>query len=610
MHRNHLLCSLILCSSFTAARAAPPELRTAGERSGYLRTGRYDEVERLCAAFPLAFPGRVRCEPFARTPEGRPMLALVASADGALTPALAQQRRRPVLLFQGGIHAGEIDGKDAGFALLRDLLQGRLLPGALGQVTVVFVPVFNVDGHERFGRSQRPNQIGPEESGWRTTAQNLNLNRDYAKAEAPEMAAMLRLLTTWDPIFYADLHVTDGAKFQQDVAVLIEPQLAGPKAMAAQGRAAREELMGALTRQGHLPVWFYPSFERDDDPSSGFAAGVAPPRFSYGYWPLRNRFAALVETHSWRDYRARVRATYDVMAQLLRLTARDGARWLEAARAADQEDLALSQRADRPGQEVPLRFDNTEASRLIDFQGYAYVREPSAISGGLRVRYDTSKPQPWRVPLREELKVVSAASPPGGGYLVPPAFAGRVAEKLRSHGLRYRALTKAQAAELSVFRIAEKRFRPGSFEGRQVVEVKGAWRPERRELPAGTIFIPIDQRGGRLLMHLLEPDAPDALLAWGFFNAVLEQKEYMEAYVAEAEAERMLAADPRLREIFAQRLLRDPAFAQDPAARLRFFHQRHPSWDERLDLYPVYRAPAGFSAPMSALRSDEDQPAP
>ena len=109
MHRNHLLCSLILCSSFTAARAAPPELRTAGERSGYLRTGRYDEVERLCAAFPLAFPGRVRCEPFARTPEGRPMLALVASADGALTPSLAQQRRRPVLLFQGGIHAGEID---------------------------------------------------------------------------------------------------------------------------------------------------------------------------------------------------------------------------------------------------------------------------------------------------------------------------------------------------------------------------------------------------------------------------------------------------------------------------------------------------------------------
>ena len=105
----------------------------------------------------------------------------------------------------------------------------------LGASPFVFVPVFNVDGHERFGRNNRPNQLGPEEMGWRVTAQNLNLNRDYVKADAPEMQAMLRLLNEWDPIVYVDLHVTDGAKFQHDVSVNVGAH-AGRRRGAAPGR--------------------------------------------------------------------------------------------------------------------------------------------------------------------------------------------------------------------------------------------------------------------------------------------------------------------------------------------------------------------------------------
>jgi murein tripeptide amidase MpaA len=147
----------------------------------------------------------------------------VASDDGALDPAAARARAKPVVLFQGGIHAGEIDGKDAGFIALREILEGKSSRGALARTTVLFVPVFNVDGHERFGAWNRPNQRGPEEMGWRATAQNLNLNRDYMKVEAPEMRAMMDLLRQWDPILYADLHVTDGAELREDVSVEIEP---------------------------------------------------------------------------------------------------------------------------------------------------------------------------------------------------------------------------------------------------------------------------------------------------------------------------------------------------------------------------------------------------
>src|SRR3712207_4411632 len=152
------------------ALAAPAELTTHAERSGFQETGRYEEVVRLCAAFQKAFPKEVRSIEFGRTPEGRPMLALAVSRSGALTPNEARKRNVPVLLVQGGIHAGEIDGKDAGFLALREALENKEPNDPLAKQVVLFVPVFNVDGHERFRAWNRPNQRGPREMGWRTTS--------------------------------------------------------------------------------------------------------------------------------------------------------------------------------------------------------------------------------------------------------------------------------------------------------------------------------------------------------------------------------------------------------------------------------------------------------
>ena len=174
----------------------------------------------------------------------------------------------------------------------------------------MFVPVFNVDGHERFGRWNRPNQVGPEEMGWRTTAQNLNLNRDYVKADAPEMQAMLRLLNEWDPILYVDLHVTDGAKFEHDVSYNVAPTLAGDADLRAAPVAVRDELMQRMTRRG-LAAARLLSLVRARRRS---AVGLRRRRrrrsaFRQEYWAARNRLGVLVETHSWKDYPTRVRIT-------------------------------------------------------------------------------------------------------------------------------------------------------------------------------------------------------------------------------------------------------------------------------------------------------------
>ena len=191
----------------------------------------------MCSAFRKAYPDAVRCAEFGRTPEGRPMLALIVTRTGALTALSAHRRRIPVLLVQAGIHAGEIDGKDAGFLALRELLDGRVAPGALAKQVLVFVPVFNVDGHERFGRWNRPNQRGPVEMGWRTTAQNFNLNRDYAKADSPEMQAMLRLVDEWDPLAY---HRPPRHRRRQVRARHLDPgRTAARRGRGASGRGSR-----------------------------------------------------------------------------------------------------------------------------------------------------------------------------------------------------------------------------------------------------------------------------------------------------------------------------------------------------------------------------------
>ncbi len=581
MIRSALLLALL--GAIPPAFAAPA-LTTVSERSAFERTGRYDEVIQLCAQFQAAWPKAVKCIEFGRTPEGRPMKALVVSRSGALTAQAARQRGLPVVLVQGGIHAGEIDGKDAGFLALREILENKAAPGALDKQVLIFVPVFNIDGHERFAKWNRPNQRGPVEMGWRTTAQNFNLNRDYVKADAPEMQAMLALVSQWDPLAYIDLHVTDGAKFEHDVSIQVEPVHSGDAELRKAGQALKDGVLADITKQGSLPQGFYMSFNDNDNPASGFTDGVSDPRFSTGYFQLRNRIGMLVETHSWKDYPTRVRITRNAVVSVLAQVAAHGAGWRQAALQADARASQLA------GTDVPLKYKATDKARMIDFRGYAYTRTLSEVSGQLMTRYDESRPQIWSVPLRDEIVPDVQVRAPLAGYIVPAAHAAMVAAKLRLHGIMFRTLERASdKAAVETFRAQAATLTPGSVESHQRLALAGEWKAEPRALGKGALFVPIAQPKARLVMALLEPQGPDSMLAWGAFNNAFERKEYMEDYVAEDVARDMLAADPALAARFKARLAADPAFAKNGEARLEFFARLHSSWDERYNLYPVMR---------------------
>ena len=576
-------------------------LTTIAEESGFRRTGRSDEVTQLCAAFAAAWPEAVHEVEFGRSAQGRPMRALLVSRGDA--------RSLPLLMLQAGIHPGESDGKDAGFIALRELLSGSAAAGVLERMAVVFVPAFNIDGHERVGRWNRPNQNGPEETGWRTTAHNLNLNRDYTKADAPEMRALLELIRDWDPLVCADLHVTDGADFQPDISLQAEPINQGDPHLYASGRELRDGLIAKLTAQGSMPLPFYPDLAVTDDPTSGFLLTVYAPRFSTGYFPQRNRFTVLVETHSWKDYATRVHVTRNTIIALAELVADRGPLWRDLAKQADAAasrlggaevilDYTSGWREPMPGAQSGV--SGATGTKLIDFPGYAYTRERSPISGAQVTIYDPKRPQLWRVPLRDEVAPALVVKAPLGGYVVPCEWAAQIGPRLALHGIRFEAVGAASSnVPVEAFRATQAIFSAAPFEGRMRLQLSGSWQRESQDIGVGALFVPIAQPGARLLMHLLEPQAPDSYASWGFFNACFEQKEYMEPYVAEQIARTLLAETPGLKEEFERRLKDDAAFAAAPRARLEFFLRRHSSWDAQLNLYPVLRVDERLVTPIS-----------
>jgi hypothetical protein len=340
---------------------------------------------------------------------------------------------------------------------------------------------------------------------------------------------------------------------------------------------------------------------KTDDPASGFLLTVYSPRFSTGYFPQRNRFTVLVETHSWKSYAHRIRLTCNTIVGLAELMALHGSRWEVEAHQADEDAIRIG------GSDVTLDYSSgwreptlpagtfsagpdATGAEIIEFRGYAYTREPSPISGDLVTVYDPTTPQIWRVPYRGRVEPALVVRAPLGGYVIPAGFSQQIGGKLAFHGISFEPVPELiEGVRAEVFRAVQVSFSTAPFEGRMRATFTGNWTRETHNIAAGALFVPIAQPLARLVLALLEPQAPDSFAAWGFFNACFEQKEHMEPYVAEQIAREMLAQDPRLGAEFDSRLARDAAFAASPAARLDFFLSRHASRDERYNLYPVFR---------------------
>ena len=553
---------------------------TPSEKTGLTETPSYDEtiayLKKLEKASPL-----ISLQEFGHTAQGRPLYVVVAARDRAFSPEALRKKGRPTLIVLAGIHSGEIDGKDAGLMLLRDIaFRGKA--SLLDRANLLFVPIFNADGHERSSEWNRPNQRGPVRQGWRTTAQNLNLNRDYMKADAPEMQAMLRLIDQWSPALYIDVHVSDGIDEQYDITFGYNGDLGAfswsPHIGHWLNEVYRPSTEEALKAMGHIPGQY---FEVSDeiDITKGFSLGPSSPRYSSGYGDLRHLPTVLVETHSLKPYRQRVLGTYVLLESSLR-TLGTQATALQRAVAADETALPAM---------VPLNAGKTTDERkTVDFLGISYETYVSPATGTNEIRWLGTPRLYSRLPISLEKPDVEVARPKA--YWVP-VTKPEVIARLKLHGIRMETQPAPRTMTLEMYRLLNPQpqtndgFHP--YEGRYTLKTSVKAEIRQELFPAGSVRVPTAQPLGDLAVALLEPQSNDSFLAWGFFLEILQRTEYIEGYVLAPMAERMLASDPKLKAEFETKLGDDPKFAADPEARKRWFYQRSQYYDDRYLLYPV-----------------------
>ena len=580
MTKNFLFVLLMFSISFSQDKN---DWQTYFEKSGYLETPRYAETMEYFRKL-ADYSDVAEMIKFGVSPQGRDLNCLVVSNDKAFKPEDAKATGKPVILIINGIHSGEIEGKDASMILLREILVTKEKEKMLDNVILLVIPVFSVDGHERFGKYNRINQNGPEEMGWRTTAQNLNLNRDWMKADAPEMKAMLKLFSSWLPDFVIDNHTTDGADYLYVMTFGIEyfKNSHSETELMLRSKFAPflYEKMNQTGFLSHGYVWLKDWVKGLD---SGITEGPGAPRFSTGYAAIQNRPALLVETHMLKPYKERVFSTKVAMEAVIEFCSDNKVEIIELNGKADRNSIInLLEKKEK----LPVGFKVSGKSVKTPFKGVKYYKEKSEISGAEKIVY-TEEKENLVLDLFNDVQIVKEVSVPNL-YIIPSEWS-LIVERMRLHGVKVDTLKEDKIFDVKRYRFSDIKFEEKPFEGRNRVSFTINEYYEKRKIPAGSYIVSTDQRTIKVIVNLLEPEAEDSFIKWGFFNAIFEQKEYFEAYVMEKISQEMIKKDPQLKKEFDEKLSLDEKFKNDPNARLNFFYERSPYYDSQLNVYPVMR---------------------
>ena len=573
---------------------------TPTEKSDFLTTPDYNETmtwfKKLAAASPL-----LTMVSIGKSVEGRNIYMIIASTEKNRIAAALKISTKPLLLVQAGIHSGEIDGKDAGMMLLRDIAFGNK-KNLLNMVNLLFIPILSVDAHERSSPYNRPNQRGPANMGWRTNAQNLNLNRDYTKLDTREIRAVVGVINEYDPLLYMDIHVTDGADYQYDITFGgYGLQGNSPGISRWLENTYKPSADKDLTANGHIPGQLLFAVN-DRDFSAGNILTAGGPRFSDSYGNVRHMASVLVENHSLKPFKQRVLGTYVLLESTIKLLAREGQ---------SLKEITKSDKAIRDAK-VPMAWKVPQMKNAVSFETQSNLQNADTVSavpdsliflgmasGILKSTVTNADYIEWLgKPVTEKIANYKGTEPidfitrPKGYWI--PASCDDVIERLKLHGIKMEVIKQPREVTVEMYRIEDAKFENEDhktlpFEGH--IQVSGTTKSETRKqlFAAGSVFISTDQPLGDLAMLLLEPASKDSYFSWGFFLSIFQRTEYIEAYIMEPMAKKMLEDSPALRKELEQLKQQDKQFANNPNAILTWFYSKTKYFDDRYLLYPVGR---------------------
>lgn len=496
----------LVCASTLAGAELP---KTHAEATEYRETSRYADVMSFIDAIQRA-DRDVRVETFAITNEKRALPLVVVGPAGVVDPATARKTGLPVVFILANIHAGEVEGKEAAQMLIRDLLSSPLRK----KLIVLVAPIYNADGNEPISAEHRKSQNGPPGGvGNRENAQGLDLNRDYMKLESPEARGLVaNVFSRWDPLISVDLHTTNGSYhgYQLTYAPMLNPN-ADASLIAFERETLLPEIRSRMKSVHNKETYYYGNFVDQLQPEKGWYTFDSRPRFGNNYVGLRNRFTILSEAYSYIDFKARVEVTHQYLHEILRATAKHGARMQQLAARADRA------RPKKAGVRFEMKPWRTDVPILWE----------RATAGG-------SEPDPWteKGAITRSGKIETVRMTDYGIFAakemddVPYAFvvdsrARAAIDNLRTHGVIVEELAGDTPAEVDEFKGSVTRGE-GAFQKHRELTFTGEWHARQMTLPAGTFIVRTAQPLGRLAFYLLDPRSDDGLFDWNFFDELIE----------------------------------------------------------------------------------------
>ncbi|GAA4332402.1 M14 family metallopeptidase [Mucilaginibacter gynuensis] len=538
-------------------------------------TAAYPEVISYYKKLATQYP-QMRLINYGSTDAGKPLTLVVLSADKVFDPLLIKKQDKRVFLINNGIHPGEPEGIDASMMLVRDLLKKKQLPK---NAVLCFIALYNIDGSMNRGIS-RANQNGPRAHGFRGNYRNLDLNRDFIKADSRNALAFEQILNTWQPEVLLDNHTSDGADYQY-VMTLIETQ-----------KDKQIPLLADYTTQTLTPA-LYSGMKKDGFemipygagetglPDSGIVSFMESPRFSTGYAVLHNMISYMAETHMLKPFDKRVYATYALMQNFINTIARDAKQIGELKQLADEQV--------KKQKSFPLTWTlDMEKVDTITFKGYEAKYKTSEVSGLNRLYYDRNSPYTKTVKFYNTYKPIVSVDKPVA-YVIPQAW-GKVIDLFKLNGVKMQTLSHDTTLALQMYYIDDYKTAARPYEGHYTHNgVKLNPVDAKIKFYAGDYVVYTNQPVNRYIVETLEPQGVDSFFTWNFFDSVLGQKEYFSDYVFEDMAADLLKKDPELRKKLDDAKAKDSKLATDAEAQLYFVYRNSPYFEKTYLRYPIGR---------------------
>lgn len=512
--------------------------------------------------------------------DGSPIHLFILSDGSGSTPDSIRAAGKTILWVTNGIHPGEPDGIDASLLLAQALLDSDQYMGLLANTAVCIVPVYNVSGARQRNSSSRVNQDGPNEYGFRGNERNLDLNRDFIKADSRNARSLIEALNTWDPDIYFETHVSNGADHQYMMELLTtHPDKLDTSLRAfMQQRLTPRQYNWMDQRQQKMGPYFETHERIPEQGLEGFMDG---PRYSTGYNALRQRIGILSETHMLKPYADRVNATFQLLLGTLACMNEHPAELKAArqrARASAEEDLHYA---------TNWSIDTSLVDSIV-WDGYAVDTVISKVSNMRRYRYDHARPTSARVPWMNTGTATLHIERPVG-YLIPQTW-HEVIDRLKLDRVKMEVLAVERLLIGEAQRIVSWDDRKQPYEGHYLHRnIETTTEGDTLVGRVGDVFVPMGSATDALVMEILEPRCADSFFAWGFFDSILQQKEWFSDYVFEDIAADLLAKDPALATDLEAERQRDPDFAKDGWAQLYFVYKRSPYFEPNYRRYPVFR---------------------